>query len=195
MVNIRAESQVERTYELITGKQVLDVELVQQACKGGREAFDTLFLRHKHYIFNVCYRMTGSMEDACDACQMVFINAYKGIRKFKGKSAFRTWLYHIAVNVCVEMLNKRKKQRTFELIEPVDNRSNDKQERVREAILKLPPEMRAPLVLFYIQGLSGEELAQALGCTASAARVRLHRARHALKLKYEELEDEMQGPA
>jgi RNA polymerase sigma factor (sigma-70 family) len=173
---------------LDVNRTVGDTELVAQACNGSRCAFDALFERHKPFIYNVCYRMLGSAEDAIDATQNAFVQAYKGIGRFKGQSAFRTWLYRIAINECSAILRKEQRRNalTIEIFE--DRKPETSDDRVWEAVLSLPHKLRSVIVLFYFQKLSSAEAAKVLGCSDGAFRVRLHRAREVFKKVYEESE-------
>lgn len=165
----------------------MDMELVCQARGGFRPAFDELFQRHKTFIYNVCYRMLGSADDAVDATQSAFIQAYSELHRFRGDAEFRSWLYRIAVNICVNHVRRESRSRKLnsEIARPPDPDST--RDMVWEALLELPPDLRAVLVLFYFQGLESKELADALGCSDGAARTRLYRARQVFKKKYEEL--------
>jgi RNA polymerase sigma-70 factor (ECF subfamily) len=183
---------MEKTLELTFQQRDEDEELVLQVRNGDRTAFDKLFERHKTYVYNVCYRMLGSMEDARDATQNAFIRAFTSLPNFRGCSSFRTWIYRIAINVAVDISKRQKKAKTQLVMEQATANPEPVRETLNEAIGQLPPDHRAVLVLFYIQGLSGKELAEALGCSEGAARLRLHRARIALKAKYEELQYELQ---
>ena len=76
------------------------------ACLDGDKAsFDVLVERHRRQVYQVCYRFVGNHEDASDLAQDVFIRAYRALRTFKGHSAFSTWLYRIAVNVCLNRVS------------------------------------------------------------------------------------------
>jgi RNA polymerase sigma-70 factor, ECF subfamily len=178
---------METTFGLAVVEQDRDLRMIEQAREGSKSAFDLLFDEHKPFVYNVCYRMLGSVDDAIDATQAAFIQAYKSIRKFRGDAAFRSWLYRIAINVCTGMLRRERTQRTIvaESLDVATERMSD--DAVWEAMLELRPDLRAILVLFYFQDLSCEEVAEALGCSAGAARTRLHRARVAFKRKYEEI--------
>jgi len=103
---------MERTLALTVVEQTQDQDLVRKAREGSRAAFDVLFQRHKQFVYNVCYHMLGSADDAVDATQAAFIQAYRAIRRFRGEAAFRSWLYRIAVNVCTRML-KRERRRSL----------------------------------------------------------------------------------
>src|SRR4051812_20066690 len=90
-----------------------DADLVRACLDGKREAFDVLVERHQRHVYQLCYRFTGNHEDANDLVQDVFIRAYRGLKAFKGQASLGTWLYRIAVNVCLTRAAKRR-------MEPVD---------------------------------------------------------------------------
>ncbi len=184
----RMRNTLDMTSELAADQYGRDAELVRQARDGSRAAFDSLFQQHKRFVYNVCYRMLGSPDDAVDATQTTFIQAYRALNRFRGDSAFRSWLYRIAVNSCTGILRQEMSlQRKVEAVSepPVHDEPRDE---VWDAILQLSPDMRGALVLFYFEGLNCVELADALGCSEGAARTRLHRARAAFKKKYEAIE-------
>jgi len=164
-----------------------DIGLARQAREGSRAAFDLLFQQHRQFVYNVCYRMLGSADDAVDLTQITFIQAYREIRRFRGDACFRTWLYRIAVNQCITLMRRESRRRRLAEAEPV-KRDPTGDDRVWEVILKLEPQHRAVLVLHYFQGLSCIEMAKALGCLGGAVRTRLHRARVAFRKQYEEME-------
>lgn len=85
-----------------------DAELVRLCLGGDRSAFDQLVHRHQRRVYLLCYRYVNSHEDAADLAQDVFVRAYRGLRGFKGNSAFSTWLYRIAVNVCLNRVGARR---------------------------------------------------------------------------------------
>ena len=164
-----------------------DAGLLADAQSGSSDAFDSLFHLHKRFVYNVCYRMIGCGEDAIDATQTTFIRAYKGLKSFRGSCAFRSWLYRIAVNACTEMLRKNARQARMsrEIPAPVEETAKD--DRLWSAMLELPAGLRAVLVLFYFQQLTVREIAESMNCSEGAAKVRLCRARAALRVRYEEM--------
>src|SRR4051812_10896837 len=81
-----------------------DDQLVSACRDGRRDAFDVIVERHRRNIYQVCYRFVGNHEDASDLAQDVFLRAYRGLGKFKQRSSLATWLYRIAVNVCLNRL-------------------------------------------------------------------------------------------
>jgi RNA polymerase sigma-70 factor (ECF subfamily) len=133
----------------------------------------------------------GNHEDASDLAQDVFVRAFKGLRNFKNESSLGTWLYRVAVNVC---LNRRALKRPeTEPLDParhVDTRLNspldqvlrdEKAAVVRRAIEKLPPKQRATLVLRVYQELSHEEIANVLGSSVGAVKANFFHALGNLK--------------
>src|SRR5919201_1926526 len=79
-----------------------DDAAVVAACVAGRtEAFDLIVERHRRHVYQLCYRFVGNHDDASDLAQEVFVRAYRGLHRFKGRSSLGTWLYRIAVNVCL----------------------------------------------------------------------------------------------
>lgn len=178
---------MERILGLVTARHDKDADLVARVRSGERAAFDVLFQRHKQFVFNVCYRVLGCREEATDATQTAFVQAYSSIHAFRGGSAFKTWLYRIATNVAIGLARKQSCRTTSELDEARTSEPESSCDAVWEAMLDLPPDLRTVLVLFYFQGLSGKELADVLGCSEGAARTRLHRARKAFKKRFEEV--------
>ena len=84
-----------------------DAALVAACVSGRREAFDVIVERHRRTVYQVCYRFVSNHEDASDLSQEAFVRAWRGLKNFKGQSALSTWLYRIAVNVC---LNTRERE-------------------------------------------------------------------------------------
>jgi RNA polymerase sigma-70 factor (ECF subfamily) len=122
-----------------------------EACLGGdASAFDALVIRHQKAIQRVCYRFTGNTEDAADLTQEVFVKAYRSLSKFRGTSAFSTWLYRIAVNACLSFKAARKNRaeewdEDYDIVaegpsaeEALDSRMNA--QTVHEALSNLPEE-------------------------------------------------------
>ena len=177
-----------------------DTELIRAFQKGNRSAFDTLVLKHKEKIFNLCYWFLQDYEEADDMAQEAFIKAFKSLKKFRFQSAFSTWLYRVAVNTCKNRLKSseyRHKKRTISLSNPGGNKERNRlmeikdgspspvqkleaKERrilIRKGIDLLPPKRRALLVLRDIQGLSYEEISQITGLNLGTIKSSLSRAR------------------
>jgi RNA polymerase sigma-70 factor (ECF subfamily) len=157
-----------------------DAGLVAQSLAGETGAFDVLVERHRRQVYQLCYRFAGNHEDASDLAQDVFLRAYRALATFKGNSAFSTWLYRVAVNVC---LNHKAIRRLP--TEPIDEREftdrsadaadklvmrKETAEAVRAAIARLPDKQRATLILRTYQELPHEEIASILGSSVGAVK-------------------------
>jgi RNA polymerase sigma-70 factor, ECF subfamily len=161
---------------------------------GGSGAFDLLVERHRRSVYQLCYRYVGNHEDASDLAQEVFLRAFRGLKNFRGQSSAATWLYRIAVNVCLNHVGMKKPlDRRNESIEDhqfVDVRSDSpadrvlKQERdgrVRAAIARLPAKQRATLILRTYHEMSHQQIADVLGCSVGAAKANFFHALGNLK--------------
>jgi RNA polymerase sigma-70 factor, ECF subfamily len=161
-----------------------DAQLVRAAQAGDADAFEVLVRRHQERVFRVALRMLGDPVDAEDATQDTLIQAWLGLPGFRGRTAFSTWLYRIVVNRCLNLLAARRP--AFEIVEvsmaAVGEPAEEAQMRERlaavvAAIVALPGEQRAALVLRELEGLSYEDIATVLGVSVAAVKGRLHRAR------------------
>jgi len=173
-----------------------DAELVRAVLAGSPEAFGPIVERHRRAVYRLCYRYTGRHEDAADLAQDTFLRAYRSLHTFKGEASLGTWLYRIALNVSLNHVTARAKQRTPEPLEaaartgaPGESPSDavlraERSERVRGAIARLPPKQRATLVLRVYQELPHEEIARVLGISVGASKTNLF---HALARLREEL--------
>lgn len=167
----------------------LDHEFVKQALDGDRAAFDYLFERHKAFVYNVCCGMVGIGDDAADITQSTFIKAYNSLVQFRRESSFRTWVYRIAINLCIEYIRREKRRKRLAAeFKPEFNEVKNIGDRVREAMLNIDSGLRAVLVLFYFEGYSCREIGEILGYSELAVRSRLYRARKEFKGKYKECE-------
>jgi RNA polymerase sigma-70 factor, ECF subfamily len=155
------------------------------ACRRGeREAFDRLVQRYQRDIYRLCYRYVNNHHDANDMAQEVFLKAYRAIDRFRGDSAFSTWLYRIAVNTC---LNFRAAQRpdpqpipeTLADGGPAADAGVERAERarqVREAVSRLPEKQKATLILKVYHDLTHEEVAGILGSSVGTVKANLFHA-------------------
>jgi RNA polymerase sigma-70 factor (ECF subfamily) len=168
-----------------------DRTLVDLCLAGQRAAFDVVVERHRRQVYQLCYRYVGNHEDAADLAQDAFIRAFKGLKGFKGESSLSTWLYRIAVNVCLNRLAlKAPKGQPLEPGELVDFRTerpdaallrDERAAEVRAAIRQLPPKQRATLILRIYHELPHEEIAGILGSSVGAAKANLFHALANLK--------------
>ena len=178
-----------------------DAVLVMRCQKDDCEAFDEIVARYKDGIYNYVWRMVSNRDDAEDLAQEVFVRAFASIKAFRREANLRTWLYKIASNLCVDRYRRAGLENKWivplereqnDSIRPLDipdhandpRRSFERSElrtEVRKALLKLPDKLRSAIVLFDIEGLSYEEIAEALACPIGTVKSRIFNAR--LKLR------------
>ena len=96
-----------------------DAQLVERAQDGDHKAFEMLVERHENKVYGLAYRLMGNAADAEDVLQDAFLSAYRGLKKFQGKSSFSTWLYRLATNAALIKLRKGKRQQSVSLDEPI----------------------------------------------------------------------------
>jgi RNA polymerase sigma-70 factor (ECF subfamily) len=182
----------------------IELEKVRAAQAGDREAFEYLVERHKDIVYAVAYRFARDPDLALDLSQNVFIRAYRGIKSFKGRSSFSTWLYRIAMNTCIDY--SRRQARRVDALEvpeevaeyaeseplaegPVGPRvrvlSGELGEQIQKAIDLLPEYHKSVFVLYEIEGLSYKEIAEVVGCSIGTVMSRLHYARKKLRTMLE----------
>ena len=166
-----------------------DEALVAQSRNGDAAAFELLVRQHQRMIHSLTYRMTGSLADAEDLAQETFIRAYRQIGSYRAASKFSTWLYRIAINVCLtwrerETLRGQANTNWFESNDRIgegDNTSNHDSQRLQAALLKLPAKQRAAVMLTLYDGLNHAEAAEILNCSETTVSWRVFSARGKLK--------------
>ena len=170
-------------------------ELVAAARDGDQQAFEELVRQTYVATYTLAFRLTGNEEDARDVVQETYLRAWKAIRRFRGDAQFSTWLYRITANTASSMTQRRSRNRADSLDdqgpEVVDDRPFANPEasseasalhaRLSEAVAELPPKLRAIVVLKDVYDLPHEAIAEELGISVAAAKVRLHRARKRLR--------------
>jgi RNA polymerase sigma factor (sigma-70 family) len=149
-----------------------------RAAAGDLGAFERLYLRHAARVHRLAARVLGP-DDAADATQEVFVRAWSKIGQFRGDSAFGTWLFRLALNAIVRRARHGHRLASAPQApsEPARPASHDIRLDVARALAGLDKSMRAVVVLHDMEGYSHDEIAQLLGITPSASRMRLHRAR------------------
>jgi RNA polymerase sigma-70 factor (ECF subfamily) len=171
-----------------------EAELIGAAASGDRQAFDELVRRTFVDTYSLARRLTGNEEDASDVVQEAYLRAWKGIGKFRGDAQFSTWLYRITANTASTHVQRRRRQRAEPFaddFEPADPRAGEQisqhaetseaLDRISAALDELPAKLRSVVVLKDVYDLSHESIAEELGITVAAAKVRLHRARRKLR--------------
>jgi RNA polymerase sigma-70 factor (ECF subfamily) len=174
-----------------------DAALMQRVSRGDTEAFRIIIERYEKQIYNFFLRATGSIEDAEDLAQQLFLNLYRTAGRYKPASSFRTFIYRIATNMAVSFSRKRKLRRSFSLdalsetgFEPAaagrgsdpakDYEHRELERRYTEALLRLPAEWRMALELRVGRELSYREIADVMGKSVQAVESILFRARERL---------------
>lgn len=174
------------------GTSVEDLELVNRAQKGDVAAFSALVRRYETRVYNLAYRLLSNGDDAADVAQDSFLAAYESLKRFRGESAFYTWLYRVVVNKALAFRRARDGRREHTVADGETNAINaaaggagparavEEKERaalVQGAIGSLPEEFRAVVVLRDVEGLEYEEIAEVLGVVTGTVKSRLHRGR------------------
>jgi RNA polymerase sigma-70 factor (ECF subfamily) len=171
-----------------------EAALIALAKEGDREAFEQLVRETYTDTYTLAYRLCGNEEDAADVTQETYLRAWKGLKRFRGDAQLSTWLYRITANCASTHLSRRTKHSHDELNDetPVadERRESDPEIRVEDQALRLrlqdaledlPPKLRSVIVLRDIYDLPHEDIADELGISQTAAKVRLHRARRKLR--------------
>jgi len=188
-----------------------DRELVLAARRGDRDAFRTLFERYHRRAYSLALGLVRNKDDALDVVQDAFIKAHRYLDKFEGTSSFYTWLYRIVMNVAIDHLRKHRRQNPVELDEGVLDEASaggeellprilggnpgralmDKEIRARidQALGELSDNHRAVLVMRELEGLSYEEMAQAMDCSKGTIMSRLFHARRNMQKRLLDLVD------
>jgi len=169
-------------------------ELVQRAVSGEREAFDEMVRRTYRDAYGLALRLTSDEEDARDVVQDAYLRAYRSLDRFRGDAKFSTWLYRIVANCASTATGKRRRHRHDELPDEAhvadlrpeaDPAAQADVSALRaqldDAIRDLPPRLRSVVVLRDVYDLPHDAIAEELGISVSAAKVRLHRARRRLR--------------
>lgn len=182
--------------------------LLDRARAGDPGAFETLVRRYQGWVFTLALRMLADRAEAEDVAQEIFLKAYRGLKRFRGESRFSTWLYAIASHHCLNHLAARRRRPQHDgpgsarpnpaledrpalvdrLADPAPRADAlleraDRARLVQAELANLTEEHRIILILRDIQGLSYEEIAEALRLELGTVRSRLHRARMEMKAR------------
>lgn len=168
--------------------------LVDAAREGDTQAFDELVRLTYGDVYNLAIKLTGNEADAKDVVQDTYFRAFRGLRRFRGDASFSTWLYRIASNCASSFMARRSRQRCDTLPDADDvvethpdqdpslrAEASSLRSAIERALDQLPQRLRAVVVLKHLEDLSHREIAERLGITESATKVRLHRARSTLR--------------
>ena len=180
------------------GKET-DKELVRRVQKGDRRAFDLLFSRYQFKIMNLVSRYLREPEDVQDVTQEAFIKAFRALPRFRGESAFYTWLYRIAINTAKNHIVARSRRppgvdvevdeaefydggdALKDLENPEASLARDElSSAIDQAISDLPDDLRSAVTLREFDGLTYEQIAEIMDCPVGTVRSRIFRAREAI---------------
>lgn len=159
---------------------------IRRARRADVAAFESLYRLHLDRVYGLCLRMTGNVAEAEDCTQDAFIRAWKQLGKFRGESAFGTWLHRIAVNCVLGRMRKSRRERdrisvVAEVSEaPIAVADSGELRDLAEAVDRLPEGARHVFVLNAVYGYSHEETGNMLGIAAGTSKAQLHRARRLL---------------
>ena len=176
-----------------------DAEIVQAVLDGDVNAFEALVLRYQKKVYNTVLRLAGDCAEAEDLSQEVFLKIFKGLSSFRGESSFSTYIYRVAANTAIDALRRREaptvslsteneEGEEFELALPDAGplsveilESRERRQAIRAAIDALPEHHRAVIVLREMDGMSYQDIAQAMGLTEGTVKSRINRARGRLR--------------
>ena len=167
----------------------IEHSLITRAQQGDREAFGELVRCHREGVINVVYRLCGDASLAEDAAQEAFIRAWQHLAGYQPRSPFRNWVYRIAANAALDLLRREKETVDVDSV-PVAApgggpeaalEAKERAERVKQAVLALPPASRVVLVLREYEGLAYQEIADTLDIPVGTVMSRLNYARHRIR--------------
>lgn len=181
------------------GERLIDQELVLRVQEGDKKAFDLLVLKYQQKISNLISRYIRDPHEVLDVTQEAFIKAYRALPQFRGDSAFYTWLYRIAINTAKNYLVAQGRRPPTDDVEAETAEQMDVGVRLKEtgtpenyvlteeismtvqqAIDDLPEDLRTAIILRELEGMSYEEIANAMSCPVGTVRSRIFRAREAI---------------
>jgi len=180
-------------------EKIVDQALVERVQRGDKAAFDILVRKYQHKVVKLISRYVKDQSEVYDVAQEAFIKAYRALSNFRGDSAFYTWMYRIAINTAKNYLVAQGRRLPNVDIEASDAeqyegesalkeyatpesilRRDEIQETVFRTIENLPDDLRTAIMLREIEGLSYEEIAEAMDCPVGTVRSRIFRAREAI---------------
>lgn len=190
------------------GEDGVDRTLVERVQRGDKRAFDLLVLKYQHKLVKLVSRYVRDPSEVMDVVQEAFIKAYRALPSFRGESAFYTWIYRIAINTAKNYLVAQGRRPPDGDIdssdvdqiggetELKDNATPERlllrdeiEETVMDAIAQLPEDLRVAITLRELEGLSYEEIAEAMDCPVGTVRSRIFRAREAINKRLQPLLD------
>ena len=182
------------------GANQTDLELVRRVQSGDKAAFDVQLLKYQQKVINLVTRYVHDQHIAMDVSQESFIKAYRGLKNFRGDSAFYTWLYRISINTAKNHLVSKSRRMPDDDIDAQEAEQYEGGNMLREintpenemltaeirgtltsAIEALPDDLRIAITLRELEGLSYEEISEAMDCPIGTVRSRIFRARESIE--------------
>jgi len=169
-----------------------EADWITRAQRADAKAFESLYRLHVDRVYGLCLRMTGNVAEAEDCTQEAFIQAWNKMDKFRGDSAFGTWMHRIAVNAVLGRMRKSKRERdriqlaSEEVLSPASINDDGELRDLSDAVNRLPEGARNVFVLYGVYGYSHEEAGNMLGIAAGTSKAQLHRARRLLAQQLEQ---------
>lgn len=193
-----------------------DLQLVEQTLAGDQRAFELLVIKYQRRIQRLIARMVRDTDLVEDIAQETFIRAYRALHQFRGDAQFYTWLYRIAVNTAKKMLSDMKRNPTISeaafggrddedensrsMVELISTETPETvmaaqeiAQAVNDALAALPEDLRTAVTLREIEGLSYEEIAEAMACPIGTVRSRIFRAREAISQRVKPMLENRMG--
>ncbi len=167
-----------------------DLDLINRAEAGDREAFNDLVRKYQKSLYAMIYRMVGNQEDASDLIQKAFIKAFTGLKSFERRSTFKTWLYQIAINLAKNVYRDRARIEQVSIDNIIIKRHprtlealiiNENRQLLRQALAGLPEKQRLTLMLRVQNEKKFEEIAKIMKCSVGTAKANYHHAVQKLK--------------
>lgn len=187
-----------------------DQGLIARCQAGSREAFDELISRYQRRVYTFAFRLAGNADDAADIAADTFVRVYSAIGSFRGDSSFVTWLFRVVTNIYLDHRKRRRSKPTVSLDEVValeessvqrqveDDgptpheiaEANERTEALQAAIMSLPEFQRIMIVMYHVDGMAYEDIAETLHLPIGTVKSRLNRARLALRKKLEAVREQ-----
>ncbi len=173
-----------------TDEATSDLELVRRSQSGSREAFSELVRRHQHLVYNVAYRFMRDATLAEDMAQESFVKAYRLLKGFRGDCSFTTWLYRVTSTTCLTEINRRKRRGEVELtpesggalcVTEHKPAEKDLKEQIRRCVTRLSDRYATIVTLYYLKGISYDEIAQVMDVPLGTLKTWMFRARKQLR--------------
>ncbi len=169
-----------------------EADCIDRAQRSDSQAFESLYRMHIDKVYGLCLRMTGNVSEAEDCAQEAFIQAWNKLDRFRGDSAFATWLHRIAVNAVLGRMRKSKREQdriqiaAQESSSPASIGDSGELRDLSDAVDKLPQGARHVFVLYAVYGYSHDEASNMLGIAPGTSKAQLHRARRLLAQQLEQ---------